>query len=356
MNIPRVIFHVDMNSFYASIEVRENPALQGLPVIVGSDPKGGTGRGVVCTCSYEARQYGVHSAMPIGMAYQHCPSAVFLPPRHTLYAEVSHRVMQVLRGYATQFEQVSIDEAYLDVSSWCDYQSAPLIARAIKTELLDQEGLTCSIGVGPTKVVAKIASDFKKPDGLTVVYPEKVRAFLDPLPVRALPGIGKKTGLVLAEAGISTIGDLAAADPQDLMARLGRSAASLQALARGEDESPVRETGSVKSVSRETTFEKEIDDYFSLHEALGAIAAELAGDLTAERFLFRTLTLKIRYADFTTHTRQTSVRPPRGGGEIQNLAKGLLAEFPAGKAVRLLGVRLSNLSGGRARQATLTEF
>jgi len=189
----QIVLLVDMDSFFASVQVREKPELKGLPVVVGSDPKGGAGRGVVSTCSYEARKYGIHSAMPISKAYKLCPDCVFLPVNMKLYKEVSENVMAILRGFAEKFEQVSVDEAYLVPIDIRSFDDAVLCARRIKDEVKGQEGITCSVGIGPNKLIAKIASGFQKPNGLTLVKPEDVKDFLFPLPVSKIPGIGRKT-------------------------------------------------------------------------------------------------------------------------------------------------------------------
>jgi len=193
----RIILHVDMDSFFASVEVRENPALKVKPLVVGADPKGGKGRGVVSTCSYEARKYGIRSGMPISCAFHLCPDAVFLPVNFELYIRVSKKVMEILKRYADTFEQVGIDEAFLDISSGGTLETASHLAQKIKEEIYEREKLTCSISIGPTKIVAKIASDFRKPDGLTLVDLEHVEEFLFSLKVGKIPGIGRKTEFAL---------------------------------------------------------------------------------------------------------------------------------------------------------------
>lgn len=215
----RIILHIDMDSFYASVEMHEHSELMGKPVVIGADPKKGKGRGVVATCSYEARAFGIRSAMPISQAFFLCPQAIFLPPDFPLYTRISSEIMTILRSFCFQFEQVSIDEAFLDVSPVGSFSAAELLAGQIKTMIRTTMGLSCSVGVAPSKLVAKIASDFKKPDGLTMVKPGKVAAFLAPMPVRKIPGIGKKSELELHELGIRSIGELAAYDVQRLVAR-----------------------------------------------------------------------------------------------------------------------------------------
>jgi len=201
----RIILHVDMDCFFAQVEERESPEIKGKPVIVGSDPKEGKGRGVVATSNYLARAFGIHSAMPISIAYRKCPEAVFMPPRMDSYKEASMAVMEIFRSYADKFQQVSIDEAYLDISHIDDYDAARVLAEKIKKEVLEKEKLTCSIGIGPNKLVSKIAANENKPDGLTVVLPENVNVFLDPMPVRKLHGIGPKSAERLNSLGLETI-------------------------------------------------------------------------------------------------------------------------------------------------------
>jgi DNA polymerase IV (DinB-like DNA polymerase) len=210
-----ITFHVDMDSFFASIEVRERPELKGLPVVVGSDPKGGSGRGVVSTCSYEARKYGIHSAMPISQAYKLCPSAAFVPVNMKLYAGVSSNVMEILKGFSEKFQQVSVDEAYLIPGPEIrNFEEAAIYALRIKDEVKRQERITCSVGAGPNKLISKIASGYKKPDGLTLVRPEDVRDFLFPLNVSKIPGIGEKTTESLKVIGITKVEELANCDVQ----------------------------------------------------------------------------------------------------------------------------------------------
>jgi DNA polymerase IV (DinB-like DNA polymerase) len=205
----RIVCHVDMDHFFSAIEIREKPQYKGKPVVVGADPKEGNGRGVVTTCNYQARKYGLHSGMPITRAWFLCPGAVYLQPNFTLYQNVSNKIMFILRRYATKFQQWGIDEGFLDVSNIKDYPEAKILARNIKDELLRKVNLTCSIGIGPNKLVAKMASEYDKPDGLTIVRPEKTEDFLFPLPVRKMLWIGKKTEEKLNNLGIKTIGELA---------------------------------------------------------------------------------------------------------------------------------------------------
>lgn len=353
----RIILHVDMDSFFASVEVRHDPSLADRPVIVGADPKGGAGRGVVSTCSYEARRHGVHSGMPISRAYALCPRGVYLPVNRSLYAGVSGKIMAILRRHADRFEQVSIDEAYLDVSGAGGFAAAEALAAAIKREIREEEGLTCSIGVAPGKVVAKIASDYQKPDGLTVIFPGEVAGFLAPLPAAKMPGVGAKTGEDLQRMGIRTIGDLSCRDVQDLTARFGRHGVLMHRLARGIDDAEVQGREGYKSVSRERTFDEDTADPSVLSGTLLELAGVAAGTLRADGLRCRNVTVKVRYRGFETHTRsRTLERFTADPAVIRRAASDLLLPFLNGTDVRLLGVRLSVLEGGRTRQTSMDEF
>ncbi|MCA9704042.1 MAG: DNA polymerase IV, partial [Methanolinea sp.] len=213
----RIILHLDMDSFFASVEIREDPGLSGRPVVVGADPREGRGRGVVSTASYEARRFGIHSGMPISRAFIVCPHAVFIRPHFDKYTQTSARIMEIISECTDRWEQVSIDEAYLDMTHLETYEEAGAVAEELRHTIRERERLTCSVGIAPTKLVAKIASDFKKPDGLTIVRPLEVRDFLSPLPVGRIPGIGRVTGTELENLGIQTIGQLAEYDIQTLL-------------------------------------------------------------------------------------------------------------------------------------------
>lgn len=355
----RTIFHVDMDSFFSSIEVRENLSLKGLPVVVGADPKEGKGRGVVSTASYEAREYGIYSGMPISKAYKLCPHAKFLPVNMPLYRKVSSKVMSILRKYADKFEQVSVDEAYLDVTHKIRrYESQIDLALEIKKEIYHKEKLTCSIGIGPNKTIAKIASDFKKPDGLTLVEPHEVKEFLRPLPVRKLPGIGKKTEKMLNEMGIENIGQLAEIDLQSLIRVFGNKLGyRLHLLANGVDESDVGEIKEVKSLSRQITFEEDTSDSSLLIKTIDHISEKLYRDLTKEGYEFRTVSIKVRLEDFETHTRaRTFDSFTKDPNLIKKISKELLKEFLGKKKIRMIGIRLSNLERIDEKQRFIEEF
>jgi DNA polymerase IV (DinB-like DNA polymerase) len=354
----RIVLHADMDSFFASIEILRDPSLSGRPVIVGADPRGGGGRGVVSTCSYEARRYGVHSGMPISRAYDLCPHGIYLPVDRPLYLQVSEKVMSILSRHSRLFEQVSIDEAYLDLSDIGDFTAAEAIAASIKQEIREETGLTCSVGVAPGKTVAKIASDYRKPDGLTIVRPEEVAEFLAPLPVEKIPGIGRRSGEELRRMGIVTIGDLAHRDIQEIVAHLGRPGIRVRRLAGGIDGAEVRSSEGRKSISRERTFDEDTSDPTVIAETLAGLAESVGGTLRSAGLRCRTVTIKVRYRGFQTYTRsKTLERFTADPGVIQKAVSELLQPFLNGTDVRLVGIRLSNLEGGgRTRQASIEEF
>lgn len=342
----RIIMHVDLDAFFPSVEVRANPELKGKPVVVGADPKEGKGRGVVSSSSYEARKYGVKSAMPISKAWRLCPDCVFLRPNFKLYVEASNSIMKILRSYADKFEQGGIDEAYLDVSIKVkNFDGAKDLARRIMDEVLSKENLTCSVGVGPNKMVAKIASDFKKPFGLTVVEEKDVKGFLFPLKVRSLPGVGPKTESRLKELNIETIGDLASTSPEMLTRLFGIWGARLHEFANGIDNSEVIEEYETKSVGRDVTFETDVDDEDQILGVLDELAEEVHEDVIANSFKFKTITVRVRYQHFDTHIHSKSLPFPTDDLDIlRNNAKRLMAPFLRDrKLVRLIGLRVSNL-------------
>lgn len=353
--VRRVIFHVDMDQYFAAVEEREHPEYKGKPVVVGADPKEGKGRGVVSTCNYEARKFGIHSGMSISRAWKRCPEAIYLPVNFKLYTKASSRIMAILRKYADKFEQWGLDEAFLDVSSKVrNFEEAKKLAERIKQEILGREGLVCSIGVGPNKLVAKIASDFEKPNGLTVVEENDVESFLAPLSVRRLLWVGKKTEQRLNAIGIRTIGDLAAYDVSVLTEKFGSMGIQYHLLARGIDESEVAEKRQVKSVSRERTFEADTSDYDLVLETLDKISKEVHKDIMKLEMLFKTVTIKIRFKNFETHThgKTLSFFTDRLQ-DLQKTARELAQTYlRQDRKVRLIGVRTSTLAS-RKEQKTL---
>lgn len=337
----RSILHVDMDAFYASIEQLDDPALKGQPVIVGADPRDGHGRGVVAACSYEARKFGVRSALPIGRAWKLCPQGAYVRPRMARYAEVSREIMGILRGFTDLVEPLSIDEAFMDITGSIALFGAPIqIARAVKKQIREATGLTGSAGVAPNKFLAKIASDLKKPDGLVVVETSEVEAFLRDLPISRLWGVGPKTEERLHEMGLQTIGAIRDRKQEDLMHALGGSLGMhLHELAMGHDERPVVPNWEPKSISNETTFDEDTRDRDLLVRTIRKLAESVGRRLRRENYRARKVTLKLRYEPFETHTRQVSVKSPIDNDEeIIRLALSLFDQFPLDRRIRLIGV------------------
>lgn len=337
--------HVDLDAFFPSVEIREHLELKGKPVIVGADPKGGTGRGVVSSASYEARKFGIRSAMPISRAWKLCPDGVYLRPHFDLYVPASNSIMAILRSHADRFEQGGIDEAYLDISNRVkDFDEAQEFAKNLMEEVLEKTGLTCSVGVAPNKMIAKIASDFRKPYGLTVVKPEEVKDFLFPLEVRKIPGIGPKSEQSLLELKIEIVKDLASQKPEILTKLFGTWGARLHEFANGIDNREVIEEYETKSIGRDTTFERDMDDEEKILHVLDELSEEVHADIIINNFKFKTITVRIRYEHFDTHTSSKSLPFATNDLDIlKNNAKRLIAHFLRGKKVRLIGVRVSNL-------------
>ncbi|MBI5211555.1 MAG: DNA polymerase IV [Elusimicrobia bacterium] len=341
----RIVMHVDMDCFFAAVEEREDPGLKGRPVIVGSDPKAGHGRGIVATCNYAARKLGLHSAMPISTAYRRCPGGVFLRPRFSLYSQASRRVMDILRQGADVLEPAGIDEAYLDVSSRGTFEAGRDLGRKLQREILDREGLSASMGLGPNKLVAKIASDHRKPGGLTAVIPSRVREFLNPKSVAILRGVGPKTKEHLAALGYETVAQLLEATECRLVREFGKFGGYLWAEARGLDERPVDPTWITKSVGREVTFDADTSDESLVTETLLECVREVRREMVSEGFWCRTLTVKVRFAGYETHSRQTTLRLSTGSlAHLERGARSLLQEF-LGKErpFRLVGFTASKL-------------
>ena len=354
MNPTRTILHADMDAFFAAVEVLDNPELKGKPIIVGGTPEG---RGVVSAASYEARAFGVHSAQPSATAVKLCPHGVFLPVRGRRYAEISRRVMTILRSFTPLVEPISIDEAFLDVSGSARlFGNGEQIARAIKTRVHGEIGLTCSLGVAPNKFLAKLASDLNKPDGLTVIPPGREAETIAPLSVTRIWGVGPRTAERLEAMDIHTIGELAAAASAALENRLGDRATHLQALARGEDERVVTPVHEAKSISRETTFATFLSDKEYIETKLLALAEDVAMRLRAAGRMTRTVSIRVRDETFHTVTRARTLRAATDLGEdIHAVAVRLFREHVdlGGRKVRLLGVSAENLTGPEGRQLDL---
>lgn len=345
----RTIFHIDLDAFFVTVEQVLNPALRGKPVIVGGRPEG---RGVVASASYEARKFGIHAAMPLSRARRLCPQAVFLAGNYHRYAEFSHKFMRILGDYSPSIESGGLDEAYLDVTGCQNFGSWRELASRIKERIRKETGLVASAGIAPCKVVAKVASDAGKPDGLVEVMPGQERSFLAPMPVEKLPGVGDKTGKVLRSMGIQTIGQLADMPDGLFKTRFGDGMVWLQQHARGLDDSPVEERGEAKSVSRETTFEQDSVDSAMLKATLRYFAEKLGAELRDMDKMARTVTLKLRYADFETVNRGSTSRTATNLDDAIFRAAVQLLESTLAKKyrpVRLIGLEVSNLTGAETQ-------
>ncbi|MEZ4701390.1 MAG: DNA polymerase IV [Rhodothermales bacterium] len=338
----RKIIHIDMDAFFASVEQRDDPSLRGKPVVVGGSP---TGRGVVAAASYEARVYGIHSAMPARTALRLCPDLVFVRGDFARYREASTHMRRILTEYTALIEPLSLDECYLDVSDLPEgYPTATAVAREIRARIRDELNLTASAGVAPLKFVAKMASDYKKPDGLTVVPPEKLLAFLHPLKVAKLPGVGPATESYLNENGIFTIGDLAALTPERVDGMFGKYGRRLWERSNGIDEGQVRTYRKRKSRSAERTFAQDLVHRPEMHRMLESLAARVCQEMTRDALLARTVRIKVRYRDFTTFTRATTLFDATADeGLVSRVAIALLDLVAPAQPVRLLGVGLANL-------------
>lgn len=344
---PRQILHVDMDAYYASVEQRDHPEYRGKPVIVGGPSK----RGIVSAASYEARKFGVRSAMPLVEAMRRCPQGIVVAPRHSHYAEVSRGFFAIFKRFTPLVEGLSLDEAFIDVTaSQRLFGSGPEIAQQIKDAVRAETGLTASAGVASSKFVAKIASDLKKPDGLVVV-PDDVAAFLAPLPVERMWGIGPKTSKRVREAGYATIGDLARADVRHLEQILGSWGAYIHELARGDDDREVIPDGDAKSVGAEETFEVDITDRKELERHLLHQSARVAGRLVRDEIAARCVSVKIKYFDFTSVSRQKTLSESVCDTDsIFHAACELLSRIPLDRKVRLTGVSVSDLSPANTPQ------
>lgn len=340
----RTIMHVDMDAFFAHVEVADHPEYAGKPVIVGALPE--SGRGVVSTCNYEARRFGVHSAMPISRAAKLCPHAIFLRPRMARYEEISARIFDVLTTFSPLVEPLSIDEAFLDMTG-CEhfYGSAQELGQAVKGAILRATGLTASVGIAPNKFLAKLASDSRKPDGLVVLKAVESDAFLLPLPVRALWGVGPKTAERLHRAGLRTVADVRAKELRELIDLVGDSLGRhIHLLAHGRDMRPVVPDSEAKSIGRETTFETDIPEGPALRSHLARLVANVGWRLRKSGMYARTVTVKIRYPDFETHTKsKTLSTPTRDDDVLYREAASLLDSYRLRRPLRLLGVYASHL-------------
>jgi DNA polymerase IV (DinB-like DNA polymerase) len=354
-----IIGHLDMDAFFAAVEERDHPEWRGLPLVVGADPRDGRGRGVVSTANYPARRYGIHSAMPISRAWNLAetarrrgePETIFITPNFPRYSEISRRIMALVRQHVPMMQVVGIDEAYLDLSFCESFPWAEDLCRTIKQEIKAQEGLTASFGIGPNKLVAKIASDYQKPDGLTVVTAEEAEDFLAPLAIRKIPGVGPKTQQFLAHQGVRRVADVKEFTPEELERLLGKWGLALYEKVRGRGSALLKTAREPKSIGEQETFAEDTEDLEFLFERLWAMCRGVLKSLQEEGFqTFRTVVITVRFADFETHTRShTLPRPVSSLRVLQFEAMKLFMPFldrrenPHRKLLRLLGVRLEKL-------------
>jgi len=352
----RFVFHVDLDAFYVSAEARENPALKGLPVVVGADPEGGKGRGVVVACSYEARKFGLRSGMPISIAYRYCPQAIYLRPNWGLYERTSEDVMTTLKGFADKFEQSSIDEAFLDVSGRVSgAASAKKLALDLKAAVKDRHGLTSSVGIAPNKSSAKIASDRNKPDGLTYVPSDGVEAFLAPLPVKVIPGVGSKTQEFLKEKGVETVGQLQKLEGKQLVSWFGKNGVWLWGVVHGQENIEVRNQELPKSLSVERTFREDVGDFPEVRREAAEATSELFRRVKSAHLAYKVGGIKIRFKGFETHTREKTLTSHSESEQmLQETVSSLLDEFErTKKPVRLIGIRVADLKPTTSKTSSL---
>lgn len=333
--------HIDMDAFFAQIEERENPQFRERPVVVGADPKEGYGRGVVSTANYLARKYGIHSAMPISQAFRACPQAIFLPVNMELYKKVSEKIMKIVKKYSPKWEVISLDEAHLDISGQKNYGE---LAKKLKKEILDKEKLTATVGIGPNKLMAKMATNQAKPKGLLIIKSSQVERFLNPLNIEELPGIGPKTAEKLKAIGVNKIRDLKKISRQRLIDIFGKAGENIYQKARGIDDAPVTSEEVIKSIGKEHTFERDTRDPEIIFETFDKILERVSREILKNHFSFKTVTVVCRFQGFETHTKSKTLKEPSRDFEVlKKEAKRLLLEFLVEnpKLVRLIGVRVT---------------
>jgi DNA polymerase IV (archaeal DinB-like DNA polymerase) len=347
-----------MDSFYASAEMARRPELAGKPVIVGADPREGKGRGVVVACNYPARDFGVHSAMPISEAWRACPQASYLRPDFEYYEALSGKVMRLIKSLGTRFEQVSIDEAFVDLSGVVGtLDDAEAWVRRLKEDMRRSTGLTCSVGLAENKSAAKIATDIHKPDGVTIIPPGETKQYLASMPVAVIPGVGTKKELVLREMGVKTVGDLQAVDVEVLRKSFGKVGVWLWEVANGIEREEVEEH-EMKSLSTERTFEADTTDWELTERAARELASELARRVQEAHVTFRRVGVKIRFRGFETHTKETMLKTRSGDeGPLVKEMLALLRNFrDENKPVRLIGVRVSDFRREVTDQMPITSW
>ncbi len=356
----RIIAHLDMDAFFASVEEREKPRLKGLPIVVGADPAEGKGRGVVSTSNYKAREYGIKSAMPISQAWQLSenakksgkPAAVFIGGNFGNYSKVSEEVMAIVRRNVPRVEQASVDEAYLDLSFFGSYEEAEKLCQKLKSEIKKKEKITCSIGIGPNKLIAKIAVDMRKPDGLTVIRESEAEKFLEPLAIRKIPGVGPKAEAVFQKMKIRTIKDAKKLSQGDLYVLMGELGLELYEKLRGRDDSAIIEEHEVKSIGGQETFMEDTKDFALINSRLSALCEDIISRFEASEFKFyKTIAITARFDDFETKTRShTLVQPAADAKTLYFESLKLISPFldkrenPNNKLIRLIGTRIEKLS------------
>lgn len=355
-----IIAHLDMDAFFAAVEEKNNPQFKGMPIVIGSDPKQGSGRGVVSTANYAARDYGIFSATPIQKAWRLSeqakqsgkPEAIFLPGNWSAYRNDSRKIMSIIKKYAPIMQQRSVDEAYFDLTKTGSYEKATKVAQTIKSEIRRQLNLTASVGIGPNKLIAKIASEAQKPDGLTVVPDPQVFSFISPLPIRAIPGIGPKMEIKLKKLHIHTVEDLQRYSHQELTNRFGKWGDDLYRKSQGQGSTTFGKSQPAKSISEQRTFFRDKQEAGSVIEKIVSIAENLIERLDEEGFTsFKTVAVIIRFSDFkTTSTAHTLAKPTSSLKDLKHEAMRLLLPYfdqrknPNNKPIRLVGLRLEKLS------------
>ena len=357
----RIILHCDLDCFFAAVEIRDNPELKDKPVIIGADPKKGKGRGVVSTCSYEARKFGLHSGMPISQAYQRCPHGIYLGPNFEKYSKSSKKVMGILGSHSEDFQQVGSDEAYLEITHNClNYTEAKEIAEKIQKSIYENVGITISIGIAPTKSLAKIASDFNKPNGITIFMPDNFKEMLKDLDITRIPGIGKKSKKYYYEKGIKKIGDLINTPLPKMIELFGKHGLWVWNIANGLDHRLVKEFHEGrKSISAERTFYEDSDDFNFILSKLEDINKRIHKFIIKNNISYKTITLKIRFEGFKTYTRSKTLPfPIQDKDNVLNIVLDLYKEFSnEKKKTRLVGIKLSNLErNSKAKQTSLLNY
>ena len=343
----KIIAHIDMDAFFAAIEQRDNPEIRNKPVIIGADPKRGKGRGVVSTCSYEARHYGIHSAMPISVAYKRCPHAVFLPIDALKYKRTSKKIFEILYAFTPDIEPVSIDEAFFDITSTYRFYKTPInICMEIKKRIKQYLRLSASVGIASNKMVAKIASDFCKPDGLLEIKREDLLNFLQPLPVEKLWGVGPKTQKILNEMRVKTVKDLSRISREFLFRRFGEHGWHLFSLAHGIDLRELQVLNEVKSISHEYTFDRDTSDKVQINRTIMRLSEKVSHRLRKTDLKGKTVSLKIRFQGFKTCTKaHTFIQKTNFTDVIYKKAKELFdGLYKSGMKIRLIGIKMSNFS------------